>query len=75
VHHDLVREIDEPSLGEAGENAALDDADEGSLVTEIGRDGDDPARARILSRAQRSVYGTAASRSGSMSSPQTAQVA
>jgi hypothetical protein len=41
MHHDLVREIDDPCGGKAREDAALDDPDERALVSEVGGDGDD----------------------------------
>ncbi len=42
VHHDLVREIDDARVVEAGEDAPLHDPDERALVPEVGGDGDDP---------------------------------
>src|SRR5579883_281008 len=56
VDHDLVGQIDEPRAREATENAPLHDADEGPLVPEISRDGNDTGRShRPSALAWRSV--------------------
>ena len=90
VHHDLVRQVDDPRRGKARQDHTLYHADERSLVAEVGGDGHHTARVKqalaqlraprprglLFASAharQRSVLGTAASRSGSMSSPHTAQ--
>jgi hypothetical protein len=41
VNHDLVRQVDDAGRGEAREHHTLHHPDERTLMTEVGRDGND----------------------------------